>query len=77
MTIKQCKLACFIAITTLFFLNKWKWETLYEEQEYSMEALHQCVKIAQSLQHNIKPLFALGLLCFYSKGWMCLTCQQQ
>ena len=31
-----------------------------------MEALYQCAKIAQSLQCNIRPLFALGLLCFYS-----------
>ena len=31
-----------------------------------MEALYKCAKIAQSLQRNIKPLFALGLLCFYS-----------
>ena len=25
-------LACFIAITTLSFLNNWKWKMLYEEQ---------------------------------------------
>ena len=31
-----------------------------------MEALYQCAKIAQSLQHNITPLFAFGLLCIYS-----------
>ena len=31
-----------------------------------MEALYQCAKIAQSLQNNIRPLFALGLLWFYS-----------
>ena len=31
-----------------------------------MEALYQCAKIAQSLQRSIRPLFALGLLCFYS-----------
>ena len=31
-----------------------------------MEALDQCAKIAQSLQRNIRPLFALDLLCFYS-----------
>ena len=31
-----------------------------------MEALYQCAKIAQSLQHIIRPLFALGLSCFYS-----------
>ena len=31
-----------------------------------MEALYQCSKIAQSLQRNIRALFALGLLCFYS-----------
>ena len=31
-----------------------------------MEALYQCAKIAQSLQHNIRSLFTLGLLCFYS-----------
>ena len=30
-----------------------------------MEALYQCAKIAQSLQRNIRPLFTLGLLCFY------------
>ena len=48
---------------------------LFEEQnimkEYSeyteyLKALYQCAKIAQSLQCNIRPLFALGLLCFYS-----------
>ena len=31
-----------------------------------MEALYQCAKIAQSLQHNIRGLFVLGLFCFYS-----------
>ena len=31
-----------------------------------MEELYQCAKIAQSLQCNIRPLLALGLLCFYS-----------
>ena len=31
-----------------------------------MEALYQSAKIAQSLQRNIRPLFALGLFCFYS-----------
>ena len=31
-----------------------------------MEALSQCAKIAESLQRNMRPLFALGLLCFYS-----------
>ena len=30
-----------------------------------MEALYRCAKIAQSLQRNLRPLFALGLLCFY------------
>ena len=30
-----------------------------------MKALYQCAKIAQSLQRNIRPLLALGLLCFY------------
>ena len=28
----NANLACFIAITTLSFLNNWKWEMLYEEQ---------------------------------------------
>ena len=31
-----------------------------------MEALYKYAKIAQSLQRNIKPLFTLSLLCFYS-----------
>ena len=31
-----------------------------------MEALHRCAKIAQIIQRNMIPLFALGLLCFYS-----------
>ena len=31
-----------------------------------MEALYQSAKIAQSLQRSIRPLLALGLLCFYS-----------
>ena len=30
-----------------------------------MEALYQCAKIAQSLQRNMLPLFALGLFCFH------------
>ena len=38
------------------------------------EALYQYAKIAQSLQHNKRPLFALGLLCFYPKVLMYLTC---
>ena len=32
-----------------------------------MKPLQQYAKIPQSLQYNIKPLFALGLLRFYSK----------
>ena len=32
-----------------------------------MKVLYKCAKISQSLQHNIRPLFALGLLYFYSK----------
>ena len=31
-----------------------------------MKALPQYAKIAQSLQRSIRPLFALGLLYFYS-----------
>ena len=31
-----------------------------------MEALYQCAKVAQSLQRDIRPLFPLGLLRFYS-----------
>ena len=31
-----------------------------------MEALCQCAKFAQSFQRNIRSLFPLGLLCFYS-----------
>ena len=31
-----------------------------------MEALYQYAKIARSLQRNRRPLFTLGLLCFYS-----------
>ena len=31
-----------------------------------MEALYQYAEIACSLQRNKKPLFTLGLLCFYS-----------
>ena len=42
-----------------------------------MIGLYQCAEIAQSLQHNIRPLFPLGLLCLYSEVWMYLTCQQQ
>ena len=30
-----------------------------------MKALYRCAKIAQSLQRNLRPLFALGLLSFY------------
>ena len=43
-----------------------------------MKTIYQCPKIAQGLQYNIiRPLFALSLLCFYSKLQMFLTCQQQ
>ena len=31
-----------------------------------MEAFYQCATVAQSLQRMIRPLFALGLLWFYS-----------
>ena len=31
-----------------------------------MEAFYQCATVAQSLQRKIRPLFALGLLWFYS-----------
>ena len=32
-----------------------------------MKALYKCAKIAQSLQHNIRPFFTLDLLYFSSK----------
>ena len=31
-----------------------------------MEALYQRAKIAQSFQRNMRQLFTMGLLCFYS-----------
>ena len=37
-----------------------------------MKALYQCVKIAQSLQQNIRPLLNLSLLCFYSNVFECI-----
>ena len=70
------KLACFIAITTLSFLNNWKWKMLYEEQNIRWKHYINVLKLL-SLQHNIRPLFALGLLCYYSKDRMYLTYQQQ
>ena len=45
--------------------------------EYPMKALYQCAKIAQSLQYSIRTLLTLGFLCFYSKVWIYLICQQQ
>ena len=40
-----------------------------------MKALYQCAKIAQGLQHSIRPLFALCLLCFYLKELRnCILC---
>ena len=45
--------------------------------EYSTEPLYQWANIAKSLQHNVRPLFALGLLCFCSKVWMYLGCSQK
>ena len=42
-----------------------------------MKVVYQCAKIAQSLQRNIRPLFTMGLLRFYLKALMYLTCQQQ
>ena len=42
-----------------------------------MKTIYRCPKIAQGLQYNIRPLFALRLLCFYSKLQRYLTCQQQ
>ena len=50
---------------------------LFEEQNIQWKHLYNCAKIAQSLHHNIRPLFALGLLCFYSNVRIYLTCQQQ
>ena len=65
-------LACFTAITTtLSFLNNWKWKTVYEEQNMRWKHYINVLKLL------IRPLLVLGLLCFYSKGWMYLTCQQQ
>ena len=42
-----------------------------------MKALYQCAKIAQSLQRNIRPLFALWAYSVFIEVWMYLTCQQQ
>ena len=33
-----------------------------------MKAFYQCAKVAQSLQHSMRPLFALGLLSFIQKS---------
>ena len=32
-----------------------------------MKASYKCAKIAQSLQHNIRPLFALGLVLLFNR----------
>ena len=32
-----------------------------------MKAFYQCAKITQSLQHNMRPLFALGFIVFFFK----------
>ena len=47
----------------LSFLNNWKWEMRHEKQNVQWK----CAKIVQSLHYNKKTLFALDLLCFYSK----------
>ena len=42
MITNNVNLACFIAITTLSFLNNWKLEKLYEKQNYINESI--CMK---------------------------------
>ena len=59
--LNNASLAWFNAITTLSLVRN-----IILRSNYSMEALYQCAKIAQSLQRNIRPWFALGLLCSYS-----------
>ena len=73
MITKKCKLSMLYCHYYIFFVSNWKWEMLYEEQTI----VYHCAIIAKSLQHNISPLFTYGLLCFYSKVWIYLTCHQQ
>ena len=54
-------LAWLIVITTLSLVRNVIWR-----EKYSIEASCQCAKIAQSFQRNIRSLFPLGFLCFYS-----------
>ena len=50
---------------------------LYEKQNIQGKHCSNVLKFFQSLQHDIRPLFAFGLFCFYSKVWMYLTCLQE
>ena len=58
--------ACFIAIIIPFsFLNNWKWEKLDEKQNMQWNHYSNSLNFLQSLQHSIRPLFALTFVFLF------------
>ena len=76
-TIKQRKFSVLYGHYYTFLSEKLEVTNVIWRTDYSVKEIYQCAKIAESLQLNIRPLFSLSLLCFYSKVWMYLICQQQ
>ena len=61
-------LACFIGITTLSFLNNWKWEMLCEEQRIFDESITSMCKNCLKFTTQHKTIIRFGLIVFLFKS---------
>ena len=74
MATKQFKFRVFYCNYYAFFLNNWKYE--FHLKNRTSQVNNKNITL-QSLQCNARPQYALGLMWFYFKVWIYLTCQQQ
>ena len=63
-TKNNVNLACFIAITTHSFLNNWKWETLYEEQNIRWKHYIYVLKLLK-VGNATKDHYLLHAYCIF------------
>ena len=59
--------ASFVAIITLFFLNNWKWEMLYEEQNIQWKHFINVLKLLTKFTTQHKTIIRIGLIVFLFK----------
>ena len=71
MTEMTVNLASFIAITTLSFLNNWKWEMLFEEQNIQWKHYINVLKL-RKVYNTISDHYSLLAYCAFIPTFECI-----